>query len=46
MSMGRIALYLTTGTIPRRAAEELGYEGDPAVLASGLTVTPDTLPWP
>ena len=42
VAMGRIALYLTTGTIPRRAAEELGYEGDPAVLASGLTVTPDT----
>jgi capsular exopolysaccharide synthesis family protein len=41
VSMGRIALYLTTGEIPRNAAEDLGYQGDPAVLASGLTVTPD-----
>lgn len=39
--MGRIALYLTTGEIPRRAAAKLGYTGDPAMLASGLTVTPD-----
>jgi len=39
--MGRIALYLTTGEIPQRAAAELGYTGDPAVLASRLTVTPD-----
>jgi len=39
--LGRIALFLTTGEIPRNAAARLGYEGDPAVLASGLTVTPD-----
>ena len=39
--MGRIPLYLTTGEIPRRAAAKLRYTGDPAVLASGLTVTPD-----
>ena len=38
VSMGRIALYLTTGEIPRNAAKALGYDGDPAVLASGLTV--------
>ncbi len=38
--MGRIALYLTTGEIPVGAAKRLGYDGDPAVLASGLTVTP------
>lgn len=39
--MGRIPLYLTTGEIPRRAAAKLGYTGDPAVLASSVTVTPD-----
>lgn len=39
--MGRIALYLTTGEIPQRAAAELDYTGDPALLASRLTVTPD-----
>ena len=40
-SMGRIPLYLTTGEIPRRAAADLGYTGDPALLAADLTVTPD-----
>jgi capsular exopolysaccharide synthesis family protein len=39
--MARIALYLKTGEIPRRAAAKLGYQGDPAVLASGLQVTPE-----
>jgi len=39
--MGRIPLYLTTGEIPKRAAANLGYTGDPALLAAGLTVTPD-----
>ena len=39
--LGRIALFLTTGEIPKRAAARLGYEGDPAVLAKELTVTPD-----
>ena len=41
IQMGRIALFLTTGDIPRGAAKRLGYQGDPAVLASGLKVTPD-----
>jgi capsular exopolysaccharide synthesis family protein len=41
VSMGRIALYLTNGEIPRRAAKALGYDGDPALLASGLKVEPD-----
>jgi capsular exopolysaccharide synthesis family protein len=40
--LGRIALYLRTGEIPRRAAARLGYQGDPAVLVSRLTVTPDS----
>ncbi|WP_432560118.1 tyrosine-protein kinase family protein [Granulicoccus sp. GXG6511] len=31
-------LFVTTGEIPKRAAAALDYQGDPAVLASGLTV--------
>ncbi len=30
VNMGRIRLYLTTGEVPRLAAEKLGYAGDPA----------------
>lgn len=41
VSPGRIALFITTGEIPRRAAAVLNYSGDPALLASGLTVEPD-----
>lgn len=41
VNLGRIALYLTTGEIPRRAAAKVGFGDDPALLASGLTVTPD-----
>lgn len=41
MSLGRLALYVTTGEVPGRAAEKLGYEGDPAVLAQQVVVTPD-----
>lgn len=41
VSMARIPLYLTTGEIPKRAAAAVGYDGNPALLASGLTVTPD-----
>lgn len=40
-SLGRIALFVTSGEIPKRAAESLGYEGDPSLLASGLTVEQD-----
>ncbi|GGB70037.1 protein-tyrosine kinase [Knoellia flava TL1] len=42
-NMGRIPLYMTTGEIPRRAAAAVGYDGDPALLARGLTVTPDVV---
>lgn len=41
VNMGRIALYLTTGEIPKRAAAKVGFEDDPALLAQGLTVTQD-----
>ena len=40
-NMGRIPLFMTTGEIPRRAAAAVDYDGDPALLAAGLTVTPD-----
>lgn len=40
-TLGRLKLYVTTGEIPKRAAAAVDFEGDPAVLASGLTVTPD-----
>ena len=39
--MGRLPLYLTTGEIPLEAAADVGYTGDPALLAAELTVTPD-----
>lgn len=42
VSLGRIALFITTGEIPKRAAAKLAYTGDPALLASGLKVETDT----
>jgi capsular exopolysaccharide synthesis family protein len=39
--LDRIALYVKTGEIPTRAARVLGFEDDPAVLASQVVVTPD-----
>ena len=41
-SLGRVALYVTKGEVPRIAAEKLGYTGDPALLAGQLEVTPDS----
>lgn len=38
ISLGRVALFITVGEVPVRAARVLGYTGDPALLASGLTV--------
>lgn len=40
-SLGRIALYVTTGEVPISAAERLGYTGDPAVLATQVVVAVD-----
>ena len=42
VSLDRLALYVKTGEIPTHAAQALGYEGDPAVLASQVMVTPDS----
>ena len=41
MPLGRIALYVTTGEVPVRAAEQLGFEDDPAVLAQQISVSQD-----
>lgn len=41
VSYGRIVLYIRAGEIPQRAADALGYQGDPALLASGLAVASD-----
>lgn len=41
VSLDRLALFVKTGQIPTSAAEVLGYAGDPAVLASQVTVTPE-----
>ena len=38
VSLDRIALYITTGEVPQRAAEQVGYTEDPALLASRVTV--------
>ena len=40
-ALGRVALYVTTGEIPEQAAAALEYDGEPAVLASGITVVQD-----
>jgi capsular exopolysaccharide synthesis family protein len=40
--LGFIALLSGGGRIPEVAAETIGYEGDPAVLASQVTVTADS----
>lgn len=40
VSLGRVALFVTTGEVPKRAAAALNYRDDPALLAAGLTVAP------
>ena len=42
MSLPYIALLATKGTVPKAAADALGYTGDPAALAATVSVTPDT----
>lgn len=37
-SLGRVALFITTGEVPQNAAAALGHEGDPALLSQQLTV--------
>ena len=42
MSLDRIALFMTTGTVPKRAAKALDFAEDPALLATQVTVTTDS----
>ena len=37
-SLGRVKLFVINGEIPRRAAEALDFQGNPAILAARLTV--------
>lgn len=37
-SLGRVALFITTGEVPKNAAAALGHQGDPALLANQLAV--------
>lgn len=37
-SMGRVALFITTGEVPARAAAALNYQDSPAALAKSVTV--------
>lgn len=41
MSLFYIALFVTTGDVPVRAARDIGYHSDPQVLASAVTVDPN-----
>jgi capsular exopolysaccharide synthesis family protein len=40
-ALATVALFVKTGEVPGRVAERLDYEGEPAVLAAGVTLTPD-----
>lgn len=42
MTLERIALYITTGTIPARSAKALDFTEDPAMLASQILVVTDS----
>src|SRR5690606_35706658 len=37
-SLDRVSLFITTGEVPRRVAERVGYTDDPALLANRITV--------
>ena len=38
VSLDRVALFVTSGDVPRRVAERVGYEEDPALLANRVEV--------
>jgi len=42
VSLATVALYTTTGEIPKRAARALDYRGEPQLLASMVAVTPSS----
>lgn len=41
VSLDRAALFITTGEVPKRAAESVGFTQDPAILANQISVTPN-----
>ena len=41
VSLDRVALFVTSGDVPRRVAEKVGYTEDPALLANRITVVPN-----
>ncbi|MGH9074766.1 MAG: hypothetical protein ACRDZQ_11710, partial [Acidimicrobiales bacterium] len=42
LSLDAMALFTTTGKVPRMVAAQLGYKGDPAALAGEVSATADT----
>lgn len=40
LSLPTVALFSTLGAVPSKAAEQIGYDGEPQVLAAQVTVTP------
>lgn len=42
LDLATVALFAGVGNVPERAAKELGYDGEPQVLASQVTITPVT----
>jgi capsular exopolysaccharide synthesis family protein len=41
VSLDRVALFVTTGDVPRRVAERVGFTEDPALLATRIDVVPN-----
>lgn len=40
-ALATVALFVKTGEVPERVAERVGFDGQPAVLAGGVTLEPD-----
>ena len=40
-ALASLSVFVKTGEVPRRVAERVGYEGEPAILASRVTLDPD-----
>ncbi|KAB7743348.1 P-loop NTPase [Nostocoides sp. F2B08] len=41
LTLGRIALFITTGEVPQLVASQVAYEGEPALLGQRIVVTRD-----
>lgn len=40
-ALASLSIFVKTGEVPQRVAERLDYPGEPAILASGVTLEPD-----